>query len=86
MEPISVSSTHLSFGKYKNEALKDLCVKDGRYLIWLLKQDWVNEETLNGIKKVIGNVILNFGRHSGSTINFISETDPDYVKWLLGAN
>lgn len=34
-------------------------------------------------KKPIGETIINFGKHKGSTYDYIYENDKNYVKWII---
>lgn len=77
------SENVLRFGKYKGKSIDELKNEDGRYLIWLSCQDWVNPELKHQIEEVMDDVVINFGRYKGTTMKTLKRENPKYHKWIF---
>ena len=73
----------IGFGKYKGRKLTELVSEDGEYLIWLYKQDWLDDDTRKALDSVISNVELGFGRFKGNSIGYLRAHNPKYIEWLF---
>jgi len=71
------------FGKYKDQTLESVANEDGRYIIWLRKQNWINDELKSELDRVMDQVVLNFGKNKGKTMAALKASQPKYHKWLL---
>jgi uncharacterized protein (DUF3820 family) len=76
-------SNTIPFGKYKDFTFEEVAKKDGKYLIWLFKQEWVFDDVKRSIEEVMDSITLNFGRHQGETLSSIKTKDPKYHAWLF---
>jgi uncharacterized protein (DUF3820 family) len=76
-------SAKLTFGKYKGDTLSQIAKDDGKYLIWVVKQDFVDKSMKKAIAGVLDTIKLDFGRHAGKTIGYVKKNDPKYYRWLL---
>ena len=54
---ITASEWVFPFGKYKGSSLGDVYMKDRGYLVWLLGQRWVNENSDQTVKNVIVKIL-----------------------------
>ncbi|ETI30101.1 hypothetical protein L914_21496, partial [Phytophthora nicotianae] len=73
----------LPLGKHKDRMLQDVMREDPRYVIWLSKQKWMEDEFKEVVMQNIDSMELNFGKHKEKTLKKIKEEDPKYYEWLL---
>jgi uncharacterized protein (DUF3820 family) len=72
----------LRFGIHKDSSIKDL-LGDAKYLLWLRKQQWINNELREAIDLVFDDIIMNFGKYNGKTIREIKSLNNKYIEWLM---
>lgn len=85
---MSISSTTLNFGKYKNEILDDSLIStDEQYFRWLLKSEYVKKHpsVKDFVKSYFSNpeYVLKFGKYQNKTAAYIKSEDEKYFQWLV---
>jgi hypothetical protein len=72
----------MKFGKYKNSTISEMCEKDSKYSIWLLAQPWLKDELKNEILSNADRIIINFGIHTGRSLQYIIDNKQSYYEYL----
>jgi len=82
-ETMTASEPSFIFGKYEGELIADVAKSDGKYILWLFKQKWIEPELKQELNAVMKQVVVNFGKYKNKTIAEVKLLDLDYYYWLL---
>ncbi|KAJ8548520.1 hypothetical protein ON010_g11153 [Phytophthora cinnamomi] len=80
---MSDTTNPIKFGKHKHKTVLQLFDEDPKYILWLIKQQWLSTNLLTEIKQRFLTLKVPFGRHEGKTLRQIRNEDEDYYDWLV---
>lgn len=72
----------IHFGKHKSKSIDEIRKIDEPYLLYLLRCDFLNDETREYIMKNVDELKFPFGKYKGMMFKSMKYHHPKYLEWV----